>query len=742
MGVGRRAMGITICLLAAAAAPPASAPSVGDLRAWVEQLAAVDPADRAAAEQRLGDAGSDAIGLLTDARRDPRPEVSARATRALRRVRLFAYRDPARDAPRDAVSDATLEATGRALALAEDYLAKQTPSSRVNELAQLAAVHPVPVPVLVRLLPLEPVGSLRTQLLATAGAAYRRAVPGLIAEGDADALGPLLEQAVAELPDAGCPDVAVAAVVTGRWDETVARWQAQLANGDEPQRARAATVLCALHRVAGRFDQAAEMARRAGDSKLILATAIDRGDWPAALDAAAQVWPGAKPLPVRIGLARLAGREADVSAGLSNADAAEAGSLSVGKMRLLLGDTAGGLAKLSAPPSDGGDPVAAVHVLRVRGEYDAALALAAKFANDPDVGPAVTAVRDDLRRLLGDLPDVPPVTPEVAADVVWTRAVPDLSAGRFAEAAAALSVHDADADQLAPHYVRGFALDGAGDHARGRAMMTAASLAALADGRLRHTLARQLRVAGLDAAAGDQSRLIERSADLFSDGPAVTDAYQADQVAAWQRDDWPAAAAANDRWWLFSFWPNVEWKDNAHYVNVAYGRHLIAAQLARGRGDWTAVTAELSVARAMLPGSIETAVQWVPLFDAHGDRAAADALFATAYDATDAAAARHPRSSHLHNQAAWLAACCHRRLPDALSHARAAVRLTGNASATTLDTLAEVHFRLGDRAAALDVERRALPLSGDKVAYVARQLDRFARAPLPSATQPTTAPAD
>ena len=56
----------------------------------------------------------------------------------------------------------------------------------------------------------------------------------------------------------------------------------------------------------------------------------------------------------------------------------------------------------------------------------------------------------------------------------------------------------------------------------------------------------------------------------------------------------------------------------------------------------------------------------------------------------------------------------------------------------TLDTLAEVNFRRGDRAAAIEIEKHAASLSNDP--YLARQLKRFENAAVPSTTQPGVAP--
>ena len=738
------AVALALALSAVAAGPPRPVDEA-ELRSLVEWLDAADPADRLAAERQLAAAGSRAVGVLTAAQGDDRPEVAARAARALRRVRLFTLKG--------------LPLT--ALPLAAAYLADDaTPATRAGVVQELARIAPTPVPVLVRLMLLEARPGLRAQLMSVVGSRYREAVPGLLADGDADGVAAVVEQALVDLPAVGAGDHAVLMQLTGRWDEAAARWRAEAVNGNPTRRAAAAGVVAALCRVAGRLDEAADAARRCGDPRVPFTIALDRSDWATAASLLGAVYPGGQPMPLRAALSRLAGREADVTAAVATIGPDDPKSLSVGQVRLLLGDVAGGMASLTAAPTDGGDPPAAVALLGARGQYAAALALADRYAADPAVGPAVVAERDRLRQLLGDAPrptsratdpPVPDAAPDADDTPEWRAAVTAVVAGRFADAAAALAVHDRDVDRLDHHYLRGFALAASGGSPeqvdRGRAMMHDAVLAPLADAARRRWLAGRLASVGtaaLDAAAADQRQLAQRSADPLADPAAVTDGLLADQAMAVKRhDDVPAAALARaaERTWLFSFWPGIDWRDPARYLTVPLALHLARARAARAGDDWPAVSAELAAARPFLPGSIEVALAWVPLLDEHGDHAAADALFAAGYDPVDAAAVDHPRSVYLHNQAAWLAACANRRLDAALAHAEAAVRLSGGTDGGYLDTLAECQFRRGDRATAIATERRAATQpGGTEAAYFARQVARFERSPVPSTTRPVGAP--
>jgi hypothetical protein len=717
-----RCAAIALCVAAAPAFQPTTAPVNADLRAWLDQLNAPDPTDRAAAEAHLAAAGCRAIATLSAAQNDPRPEVAIRGRRALRRIRLFELRTPPFEA----------------LALADRYLSTEDPAARAAIVQQIAQLRPMPVDVLARLVTLESDASLRSQLLAVASRPYRQAVPRLVAEGDVDGVGLLLEQAAVEMPSVGAPDAAIEQFLTGRSDGAAARWRAELANGKPDDQLLAARMLCQLDRVAGRSADALDMARRSHDPGLTLDCAIDAGDWSTAADAATDCWPGPAAAAVRAGLLSLAGRPAgpDVDAAITAPD-----GLAPGKLHLLLGHVEQGLNLLSADPTAGGDPVAAFRLRLARGEYDQALALADRFAHDPKLGPPLTVLRDDLNRLLGELPTPPTATSTAPSPDAspWAQAVADLSRRRYAAAAAELAPGDVDPDHIDWWYVRGFALTAAGDAAAGRALMRAAALAPLADTARRAWLADRLAEAGLTAAADQQRALAAAVADPTQDAVPVLNLQLAREASAAAAHDDPAASAAADRVWLLSFWPGQAWDGPAAYLTVPADLHLARARLARSRDDWPTALRELDAYRTFLPTSPDVPLEWVPLLDAHGDHAAADQVFAVAYDAADAAAARHPRSPYLHNQAAWLAACCCRRLNAALAHARAAVALSPD-DWQYADTLAECRFRAGDRSGAVELERRAAAMPAADLAYLARQLDRFAKAAVPSMTRPAEAP--
>jgi predicted Zn-dependent protease len=85
----------------------------------------------------------------------------------------------------------------------------------------------------------------------------------------------------------------------------------------------------------------------------------------------------------------------------------------------------------------------------------------------------------------------------------------------------------------------------------------------------------------------------------------------------------------------------------------------------------------------------------------------ADKLFDDVYNTLEHVCEDFPKSARHHNDVAWLAACCNRRLNEALVHAQRAVELKPD-SAAYLHTLAEVHARRGELADAIFIAKRGL----------------------------------
>ena len=90
----------------------------------------------------------------------------------------------------------------------------------------------------------------------------------------------------------------------------------------------------------------------------------------------------------------------------------------------------------------------------------------------------------------------------------------------------------------------------------------------------------------------------------------------------------------------------------------------------------------------------------------------------------------YPQSAFAHNSLGWLCANCRRRLDLALSHAQTAVKLEPKA-AGYLDTLAEIHFRRGEKDKAIELMKQCRTME-PKAAYYRKQLERFAKGDIAS----------
>jgi hypothetical protein len=134
----------------------------------------------------------------------------------------------------------------------------------------------------------------------------------------------------------------------------------------------------------------------------------------------------------------------------------------------------------------------------------------------------------------------------------------------------------------------------------------------------------------------------------------------------------------------------------------------------------------------VMSGNIELAVKVVPDLMKLGKKKEADAIYEKVRAAISGLSKDHPESAYAHNSTAWLMANCRRELDEALVHASKAVKLEPK-NAGYIDTLAEVHFRKGDRDKAISLMKQCAELT-PKNAYFRKQLVRFKNQPFDSPT--------
>jgi tetratricopeptide (TPR) repeat protein len=291
---------------------------------------------------------------------------------------------------------------------------------------------------------------------------------------------------------------------------------------------------------------------------------------------------------------------------------------------------------------------------------------------------------------------------------------------------------EADRASALPLYLRGWALAQAGREKEGQRWMDLAVLLPLGVDVARSDLITGLAERGLTEAAG---REWERFGRLHTprSGYADTIARELAARAVAGRDPL-RAARYTQRAMLFALvnqggdFPEVD-EQLALALSVREQRARGLAAL--GRLD--EARQEVGAVLAVCPGRLELALTVVPELTRRGYTKDADELYARVLAFHDALCKEHPGSAWCHNNLAWLSARCRRDLDVALVHARKAVELEPD-NAGYLDTLAETYFQRGDKARAIEAEKRAIELQprGD---YFRLQLKRL-RAGDPAADPP------
>jgi Flp pilus assembly protein TadD len=134
---------------------------------------------------------------------------------------------------------------------------------------------------------------------------------------------------------------------------------------------------------------------------------------------------------------------------------------------------------------------------------------------------------------------------------------------------------------------------------------------------------------------------------------------------------------------------------------------------------------ELKRAEAIMPENVPFLLECDAALRKQGAGDEADAFYRRMADRLEADCRDFPRGGGYHNDLAWLEANLNRDLDQALAHAQRAVELEPQ-SAGILDTLAEVHFRRGNRAEAVRLAKRCIELDPHDKHYQ-EQLARFAK---------------
>lgn len=281
-------------------------------------------------------------------------------------------------------------------------------------------------------------------------------------------------------------------------------------------------------------------------------------------------------------------------------------------------------------------------------------------------------------------------------------------------------------------YLSGKARVAAGDTKEGMRRLDLAHWVGLGNARIRGRFLEELIDRG-DTAA------VRRERDLVREAGWVADNYLGNvwnQVAraSLVLKDYPAAADAHRRAIHYLLrTPSVSYVEGYAYLTVPQS---VRSSEARGLIAAGKVEEGLAVVReclTVMPGNSDLAIGVVPDLEKLGRKADADAVFRRVWDAYNGVLKDHPESAWAMASAAWLAAGCRRELDQAVRFAEKAVEWEPSTRGNR-ETLAEVHFRRGERA-------KATAIMADLVAgnrhshHYKRQLERYRTAafdsPLP-----------
>ncbi len=298
-----------------------------------------------------------------------------------------------------------------------------------------------------------------------------------------------------------------------------------------------------------------------------------------------------------------------------------------------------------------------------------------------------------------------------------------LDRGRFAEAAAALEAGwKRYPDQPLLLFLSGQALARAGQPTEGRRRIELSHWVALGNERVRGKFLEELVRRGEGKAAKRETELLLHacwSRDFYF-GNVMN---QAARAAALNHDWFTAERCIQRALFVLMKTRGVHFIDTAAYLNVPHEMLMFRARglLAVGKVDEA-----MEQARACLdvtPGHMGLVSGMVPELDDRGRKQEANELYARAREAYAKVLSEYPESSYARNALASLGASCHRDLDASLDYAKRAV-VAEPESKSFRETLAEVHFRRGEREDALRIMMKLTEEDPQNRLY-RRQLGRY-----------------
>lgn len=269
-------------------------------------------------------------------------------------------------------------------------------------------------------------------------------------------------------------------------------------------------------------------------------------------------------------------------------------------------------------------------------------------------------------------------------------------------------------------YMYGEMLSKAGADDVGNESKQLARLIPLAGASRYDALASPLAQRGLADVAQQECELLRRCS-TWSDLQMFHAIAALSQAAA--ADDPLRAAAYSEQRMLNCLQELWHFTDQSSYVRIPLEVHRDRAKGLLKQHQLFEAVDELRMCQQIWRGDLNIPENFVPQLDEAGLTVAADELFNRAYELIDETCTIFPNSALHHNNAAWLAAKCQRRLDDALVHVNRAIELVPN-DAQYIDTQGEVYFQQGQTDLAIACAKRCVELEPN-TAFYKEQLTRF-----------------
>ena len=270
-------------------------------------------------------------------------------------------------------------------------------------------------------------------------------------------------------------------------------------------------------------------------------------------------------------------------------------------------------------------------------------------------------------------------------------------------------------------YLYGEMLSKAGAEDVGQESKQLARLMPLAGASRYDSLASHLAQRGYDDAATEECELLRRCSTWSDLQMFHAIAALSQSVAA--KDDPLAAAAYSEQRMLNCLQELWHFTDAGSYVRIPLEVHRDRATGLLKRDEVSDAIVELEMCQRIWPADLNIPETFVPQLDEVLRTEAADKLFNTSYALIEETCEIFPNSALHHNNAAWLAAKCKRRLDAALVHVNRALELAPN-EAQYIDTLGEVYFQQGKTELAIDCAKKCVELE-PSITFYQEQLTRF-----------------